>query len=259
MKLKGKVALVTGASRGIGRAVALRLAQEGADVVVNYHSNFQAANQVAGKIKNIGQRALVVKANVANGNEVNEMVNSALEKFGKINILVNNAGIELVGPFVDLREEDWDAMFNTNVKGCFLCCRAVAKHMIKQKGGKIINIASMLGKIGYESFAAYCATKFAVIGFTQSIALELAPYNINVNAVCPGSVDTDMLKKEFEDLAKQQGILVEEVRAKNISGIPLGRLEKPEDVAGLVAFLASDDSDYMTGQAINICGGVIMH
>ena len=259
MKLKGKVALVTRASRGIGRAIALRLAQEGADVVVNYHSNFKAANQVAGKIKKMGQRVLVVKANVANGDEVNKMVNSALEKFGKIDILVNNAGIALVGSFVDLREEDWDAMFNTNVKGCFFCCRAVAKHMIKQKGGKIINIASTCGKTGYKILAAYCATKFAVIGFTQSIALELAPYNINVNAVCPGAVDTDMSKKENEDLAKQQGISVEEVGAKNILGIPLGRLEKPEEVAGLVAFLASDDSDYMTGQAINICGGVVMH
>lgn len=259
MNLVGKVAIVTGSSRGIGRVVALRLAKEGANVVVNYRANFRAAKKVAEEIRAMGRESLVIRADVAHSNEVNEMVRATLERLGKIDILVNNAGIEFVGPFIDFKEEDWNAMFDVNVKGVFLCSKAVAKHMVKQGGGKIINIASISGKTGAGLYGAYCASKFAVVGLTQSMALELAPYKINVNAICPGVVETDMLEKEFKDLSKYLGKSPTEIKEKYISQIPMGQVEKPQDVANLAVFLASSNSDYMTGQAINICGGVEMH
>lgn len=258
MRLDDKVAIVTGAGRGIGEAISIRLAREGADVVV-CDVNLDSAKETAEKIETIGQRSLAVKTDVSKSSDVEKMVNLTLEKFGKIDILVNNAGIVIVKQIVELEEEEWDKVIDVDLKGVFLCSKAVAKVMINQKSGKIINISSDSGKTGYALFTSYNAAKFGVIGFTQGLAKELAPYGINVNAVCPGIVGTKMWEYVDEQLGKRWGLPKGEALKMHIKQIPLGRLETPEDVAGVVAFLASQDADYMTGQAINVTGGREMH
>lgn len=258
MRLDDKIAIVTGAGRGIGEAISVRLAKEGADIVVA-DINFNNAKRTVEKIKAIGRRALVVKVDVSKSNDIERMVDLTLEKFGKIDILCNNAGITIINSVVDFKEEQWDRMLNINLKGVFLCSRAVAKIMIKQKSGKIINTSSDSGKTGYALFASYNASKFGVIGFTQGLAKELAPYGITVNAVCPGIVKTKMWDYVDEELGKRWGLPKGEALKMHIKQIPLGRLETPGDVAGVVAFLASKDADYMTGQAINVTGGREMH
>ncbi len=258
MRLDDKVALVTGAGRGIGEAIAVRLAQEGADIIV-CDIDVNSARETAEKIKRIGRRSLVTKSDVSKIADIEKMVNLTLEKFGKIDILVNNAGIVIVGSVTEYREEDWDKTINVNLKGVFLCCKVVAKVMIKQKSGKIINIASDSGKTGSALFVPYNASKFGVVGFTQGLAKELAPHKINVNAVCPGVVETKMWDCVDEKLRRMWGLSKVEALKMHIKRIPLGRLEKPKDVAGVVAFLTSKDADYMTGQAINVTGGREMH
>lgn len=258
MRLDDKVAIVTGAGRGIGEAISIRLAREGADVVV-CDVNLDSAKETAEKIETIGQRSLAIKTDVSKSSDVEKMVNLTLEKFGKIDILVNNAGIVIVKQIVELEEEEWDKVIDVDLKGVFLCSKAVAKVMINQKSGKIINISSDSGKTGYALFTSYNAAKFGVIGFTQGLAKELAPYGINVNAVCPGIVGTKMWEYVDEQLGKRWGLPKGEALKMHIKQIPLGRLETPEDVAGVVAFLASQDADYMTGQAINVTGGREMH
>jgi Dehydrogenases with different specificities (related to short-chain alcohol dehydrogenases) len=257
--LEGKIALVTGAGSGIGRAIALGFAKRGADVVVD-DVNSEVANKVAEEIKALGRKALAIQADVTKKGEVNEMVKIALEKFGKIDILVNNVGsfVPYVN-LVDTEEDFWDRKMEINLKGTYLCTRAVVKQMIKQKKGKIVNVASDAGKIGYPGESAYCAAKFGVVGFTQVAARELAQYGINVNAVCPGVVDTPMMEKYVKQAAKEAGKSFEEQKKEFISLIPLGRFAKPEDIANLVAFLASHESDYITGQSMNITGGLIFH
>ena len=274
--LHGKVALVTGAGgkNGIGRAIATRLAKEGADVAVNditehpYASDqtdWQGLPDVVREIEAMGQRAISVVADVSDAKQVGEMVDKTVAHFGKIDILVNNAGT-MAGkdrvPVVDLAEEDWDRVQRVNVKGVFLCSRAVARHLIAQgTGGKIINMSSVTGKRGSARFAAYSASKFAVIGFTQSLACELAPYQVNVNAICPGLVETERFGHLAsvlmpENLSADEQL--SEYARRSEAAVPLGRLAEGEDVAKMAAFLASDEAAYLSGVSITVSGGTVM-
>lgn len=258
MKLTGKIAIVTGASQGIGRAITLRLAREGASLVIG-DIDVEAAEKVAREVRDGGTEALVVKVDVTKAEEVNKVIGEIAEKFGRIDILVNNAGISSMALVVDLKEKDWDANMRVNAKGVFLCSRAVARQMIKQKSGKIINNASLAAKRGAPFLGHYSASKFAVLGLTYTMALELAPYGITVNAVCPGIVETGMIRREWKWEGDLRGMTADQVREEVLSTIPLGRLAQPEDIAAVVAFLASKDADYMTGQALNINGGMENH
>lgn len=256
--LPDKIAIVTGASKGIGKAIALRLAKEGANIVIA-DVDVEEGRKVGQMIKDMGRDCLVVKCDVSKAQDVEDMVAATIQKFSRIDILVNNAGVSSMAPVVDLEEKDWDFNMNINAKGQFLCSRAVARQMIKQRSGKIINNASLAAKRGARFLAHYSASKFAVLGLTYTLALELAPYNITVNAVCPGIVETDMIKREWRWEGDLRGMSPEQVRDEFLSEIPLGRLCQPEDVAGVVAFLASKDADYLTGQAINVNGGMESH
>jgi 3-oxoacyl-[acyl-carrier protein] reductase len=243
--LSGKVAIVTGSSRGIGRAIALALAKDGANIVVNAVSKITKAREVAEEIESMGREALVIVADVSKKEHVESMVEQTLKRFGKIDILVNNAGV--VGPTVpiqELSEEDWERVISVDLKGTFLCCRAVIPHMIRQRSGKIVNISSIAGKEGNANMTAYCAAKAGIIGLTKALAEEVAKYGIRVNCVCPALIETELVERMD---TKQTEYLK--------SKIPLGRLGKPEEVAELVKFLVSDASDFITGQAINIDGG----
>jgi len=259
MKLKDKVAIVTGAGRGIGRGIALRLAKDGADVVVA-DINSETVNKVAKEIEALGRKSLAIVADVSNGESVYAMVEHTVAKFDKLDIMVANAGICQVKPAIEITEEEWDKIFSVNTKGAFLCDQAAAKQMIKQKQkhGKIINCASIAAHSGFSLLSSYSATKFAIMGFTQALAKELGPYGINVNAYCPGIVGTDMWELIDEKMGILTGVPKGETLKKYTELITLGRVETPDDVACLVSYLASADSDYMTGQAINICGGIIM-
>ena len=274
--LNGKVALVTGAGgkHGIGRAIAIRLAQEGADVAVNDitehpyaadQADWQGLPDLVREIETLGRRAISVVADVADAKQVGEMVDETVAHFGKIDILVNNAGT-LAGkdrvPVVDLTEEDWDRVQRVNVKGVFLCSQAVARHLIAQgTGGKIINMSSVTGKRGSARFAAYSASKFAVIGFTQSLACELAPYRVNVNAICPGLVDTErvghLASVLMPDNLSADAQLAEYTR-RSEAAVPFGRLAEGTDIAKMAAFLASDEAAYLTGVSITVAGGSVM-
>jgi len=256
--LPDKIAIVTGASKGIGRAIGLRLAKEGANVVIA-DVDKNEGEKVAQMIREMGRDCLAVKCDVSNVQEVEGMVEKTMQKLGRIDILVNNAGVSSMAAMVELEEKDWDFNMDINAKGQFLCSRAVAKHMIKQKSGKIINNASLAAKRGARFLAHYSASKFAVLGLTYTMAIELAPYNITVNAVCPGIVETDMIRREWKWEGDIRGMTPDEVRNEVLGEILLGRLCQPEDVAGAVAFLASKDADYLTGQSINVNGGMESH
>jgi len=247
MDLENKVALVTGASGGIGRAVALALAAQGADIAVNFSGNVEAAEKVKKEVESLGRKAIIVQASVASSAEVEGMVKSVLDHFGKIDILVNNAGITRDNLLMRMKEEDWDAVLETNLKGIFLCTKAVAKPMMKQRSGKIINIASVSGQMGNAGQANYAAAKAGVIGFTKTVARELAPRNITSNAVAPGFIAT-----------KMTDVLPEEVKENILKQVPLARLGNPEEVAHAVVFLASPKADYITGQVISVNGGMVM-
>ena len=274
--LNGKVALVTGAGgkNGIGRAIATRLAKEGADVGVNDitehpyaadQADWRGVPDVIREIEAMGRRAISVVADVSDAEQVRGMVDETVAHFGKIDILVNNAGT-IAGkdrvPVVDLAEEDWDRVQRVNVKGVFLCSQAVARHLIAQgTGGKIINMSSVTGKRGSARFAAYSASKFAVIGFTQSLACELAPYQVNVNAICPGLVDTErfghLASVLMPDNLSADEQLSEYARQSE-AAVPFGRLAEGADVAKMAAFLASDEAAYLTGVSITVSGGSVM-
>jgi len=257
-KLSDKVAIVTGASRGIGRAIALALARKGANIIVNYNHSENDAEKVVNEIKGFLTEALAVRADVSKRTEVKSLVKKTLEEFGRIDILVNNAGVEPMNKMVDITEKEWDYVMNINAKGTFLCNQAVALQMIESGcGGKIVNIASQAGKTGAEFLAHYSASKAAIIAFTKAAAKELAPYKINVNCVCPGVIQTDMQRQDLARSARFMGVTEEEMNKRILSIIPLGRFGKPEDVARVVLFLCSEDADYMTGQAINVTGGII--
>ncbi|MBT2725954.1 3-oxoacyl-[acyl-carrier-protein] reductase [Bacillus sp. ISL-75] len=247
MNLEGKAALVTGASRGIGREIALELARQGANVAVNFSGSEAKANEVVDEIKALGREAFAVKCDVSNSGEVAEMVKGTIDRFGKLDILVNNAGITRDNLLMRMKEEEWDDVININLKGVFLCTKAVTRQMMKQRVGRIINIASIVGVSGNPGQANYVAAKAGVIGLTKTTAKELASRNITVNAIAPGFITTDMTDK-----------LPEEVKTEMLKLIPLARLGEPKDIAKITAFLASDDSAYITGQTLHIDGGMVM-
>ena len=247
MLLDGKCALVTGASRGIGRAVALKLASEGAKVALNFAGNEAAAEAVKQEIEAAGGEAILVKANVADEAAVQEMVQKTTDAFGRIDILVNNAGITRDGLLARMKEEDWDAVLSTNLKGVFLATKAVAKVMMKQRAGRIVNMASVVGITGNAGQANYAAAKAGVIGFTKTIAKELASRGVTANAVAPGFIATDMT-----------AVLSDKAKEAALTGIPLGRMGTPEDVSAAVLFLVSDQAPYITGQVLNVDGGMVM-
>jgi len=249
MDLKNKVAIVTGSRRGIGKEIALALAKAGANVVVS-DINLDDCNKVVEEIKAIGKKGLAVKADVSNPEDVSQMINLTTEKFGKVDILVNNAGIYMQKSLTDLTEQDFDRVLDINLKGVFLCSKAAVPEMIKQDKGKIINITSIAGQVGFANSSAYCASKGAVINMTRELALELAQYKINVNAIGPGVIETDMTKELLKDKATRETLL---------ANIPLSRIGKPEDIANAALFLASDNSDYITGITLFVDGGWIAH
>lgn len=247
MKLEGKVALVTGASRGIGREIALGLAKQGADVVVNYSGSEERANQVAAEIKELGRNAIAVQCDVSNSESVTSMVKATIDTFGKLDILVNNAGITKDNLLMRMKEDEWDDVININLKGVFLCTKAVTRQMMKQRSGRIINISSIVGVSGNPGQANYVAAKSGVIGLTKTTAKELSSRGITVNAIAPGFITTDMTDK-----------LTEDVKDQMLKQIPLARFGEPSDIANVVVFLASEDSRYMTGQTLHVDGGMVM-
>ncbi len=248
MFLENQVALVTGASQGIGRAIALALARAGARIAANYYPDqIDRARQVVDEIKSSGSECIMVGADVSNKVDVEAMIAQVLEHFGSLDILVNNAGITRDQLLLRMRDEDWHSVLNTNLTGVFYCSRAALKPMLKNRWGRIINIASVVGITGNAGQANYAAAKAGVIGFTKSLAREVASRGITVNAVAPGYIETEMTGK-VSDRAKEQFL-------KNI---PLGRPGRPEDVAGVVVFLASHSADYITGQTIHVDGGMVL-
>lgn len=247
MNLAGKVALVTGAGQGIGRAIALKLAALEADLAL-VDLNPATVQETAAEIEKLGRRALALQADVSRKPEVDQAVQRVLEVFGRVDILVNNAGWTKYTPFLQETEEYWDRVMAVNLKGTILCSRAVLEAMIKQGGGKIINIASDAGRVGAANEAVYSACKAGVIGFTRALAREIAGHNIRVNCVSPGTTDTPLVHQMFTP----------EELAKRTRPIPLGRLGQPEDIAAAVAFFASDAADYITGQVLSVSGGITM-
>lgn len=253
MRLKNKVAIITGGSRGVGRAVALTLAREGADIVV---ASRHPANQTTRAVQELGRASFWAKVDVSRAEDVEKMTSQTLQQFGKIDILVNSAAVFVLAKVVDMTEEQWDFVLDVNAKGMFLCCRAVGREMVRRNaGGKIVNISSNAGLVGYANYSAYCASKWAVLGFTQSLAKELAPFRINVNAICPGDVDTDMLQDEIGKIARARSVSEEEVRQEKLRSIPMGKFASPEDIANLTLFLVSDESSHITGGFIKVTGG----
>lgn len=247
LNLKNKIAVITGGSRGIGKEIAKKLAYNGANIVINYTAKEEEALKTKEEIENLGVKCIVIKCDVSKSEEVNEMINKTIKEFGRVDILVNNAGITKDNLLMKMKEEDFDKVIDINLKGVFNCTKAVTRPMMKNKYGKIINISSVVGVIGNVGQANYCASKAGVIGFTKSTARELASRNININAVAPGFIDTDMTK-----------VLSDDIKNSMLSTIPKKEFGKPEDVANAVVFLASDMSSYITGQVINVDGGMVM-
>ena len=244
MKLKEKIALVTGGSRGLGKAIALQLAKDGAQVVVNYATSTDKAEEVVATIQSEGGKALAMKADVSHLEEVEKMVDTIYEQFGRIDILVNNAGVTRDELLISMEREDWDKVIATNLGGLFNCSKAVAKYMMMQKSGRIINMSSVAGERGGRGQSNYAASKGAVNAFTRSVAMELARKKVTVNAVAPGVVETEM---SSEVIRRAQDII--------LNSVALKRLGQPEEIAKVVAFLASDDSSYITGEVIRVDGG----
>jgi len=250
MGLQGKVALVTGASSGIGRAIAMELGSQGATVVVNYVGDVAFANEVVAVIQQAGGKAVAIAADVSSSADVQRMFDQAAQQFGGVNLLVNNAGIEKHTPFLDKPEAEWDKIIAVNLKGTFLCTQAAARQMAKSgKGGTVVNISSVHEDLPFPGYADYCASKGAIRMLCRDLALELAPYKINVVNVAPGAVDTPINKGTMADPEKKMALIRE---------IPLGRVAQPREIAKLVAYLAGDDASYITGTTIVIDGG-LMH
>ena len=247
MNLKGKTAIVTGGSRGIGRAICLELARQGADIVFSYAGDTAAAEETCSQIQALGGKARAIQGDVADAAAVQTLVNTAVQELGGVDILVNNAGITRDGLAMTLKEEDFQAVVDTNLKGAFLCMKAVARPMMKARRGRIINLASVVALRGNPGQINYCASKAGVIGMTKSLAKELGSRGITVNAVAPGYIETDMT-----------AALPESARQSMLATVPLGRPGQPEDVARAVAFLASDEAAYITGQVLCVDGGMAM-
>jgi len=259
MRFKDKAVVITGGGKGIGRAVSHAFAHEGARILVGFSSDEQAAVETAEQIHKTGAEAEVFKVDVTVKRECEAFVDRAVELFGRIDVCVNNAGVSTMNWIVDLTEEEWDFNMDVNAKGLFLCCQKEVKHFIAQGGGgRIVNVASVAAKRPAMLLAHYAASKYAVLGFSKTLAQEVAEHNITVNCVCPGFVRTAMQEREVGWEAKLRGLSREQVIEEYVAATPLGRLEEPEDVAKVVLFLASDDAGFMTGQAINVCGGTEM-
>ena len=247
MRLQDKVAMVTGAGSGIGRGISVRMAEEGADIV-GIDLNEKGMGETASAVQALGRNVLMLKANVAVPQEVEQIVEEAIRACGRIDILVNNAGVEWSATLTKMTEECWDKVLNVNLKGVFLCTQAVAKRMAERRYGKIINISSVAGKAAIFGGANYCAAKAGVIGLTRVTAVELAKKGINANAICPGPIDTPMFQSIPEKYQQQM-----------VDSVPKGRVGTPRDIANLALFLATDEADYITGQAINCDGGWLMN
>ena len=249
MKLKNKIAIVTGSGRGIGKSTALELAKEGAKVVVS-DIDIKECQNVCDEIKKIGSDAIAVKCDISKKSDVDAMIKKTMQKFQKIDILINNAGVVLTKPFVEMTEKDWDFVLDINLKGVFLCTNAVVKQMIKQKSGKIISVASIAGEVGFMNTSAYCASKAGIINLTRGLALELSPHNINVNAIAPGVIATKMTEDMLKDKKTKEVLL---------ASTPLGRVGQPEEIGKAAVFLASDDSNFITGHTLVVDGGWLTH
>ncbi|HLI47443.1 MAG TPA: 3-oxoacyl-[acyl-carrier-protein] reductase [Chthonomonas sp.] len=247
MKLSDRVAIVTGASRGIGKAIALELAAEGAKVVVNYNRNAASAEETVKTLLEAGKEAVALQADVADASQVEKLVQSTIERFGRVDILINNAGVTRDKLVMRMSEEDWDTVLNTNLKGAFLCSRAVAPIFLKQRSGVIVNISSVIGKVGGPGQANYSASKAGLIGLTKSLAKELGSRNIRVNAIAPGFIETEMTE-----------VLKPEQREAALKQIPLARFGGSREVARVAVFLCSDDASYIHGEVITVDGGLFM-
>ena len=247
MNFAGKTAVVTGGSRGLGRAVCLELAKDGANVVLCYAGNEAAAGETVAACEALGAKALAVRCDVAKADEVKALMDAAVQAFGRIDILVNNAGITRDGLLMMMKEDDFDAVINANLKGAFLCMKAASRLMMKQRWGRIVNLSSVVGLRGNAGQVNYAASKAGVIGMTKSLAKELATRGVTVNAVAPGFIDTDMT-----------AAMPQAAREATLASIPMGRMGAPEDVAKAVAFLASDEAAYVTGQVLAVDGGMAM-
>jgi NAD(P)-dependent dehydrogenase (short-subunit alcohol dehydrogenase family) len=258
MELKGQIAIVTGAGRGIGRAIALELARQGADIVIA-EMDQAGAKRTAEEVGALGRKSLAVATDVTSRADLRAMVDRAKAEFGRIDILINNAGIYKAAATLDVTEDHWDAIMNINAKAVFFATQAVLPVMIAQKSGVIVSLASMAGKIGSKTNLPYNASKAAVVSMTKSLALAHAGEGIRVNCVCPGFVETDMWKVVSRDQGKLLGMTPEEFTRQRAAQVPLGRMETPEDVAHVVAFLAGPRSGYMTGQALSVDGDLVMH
>jgi meso-butanediol dehydrogenase/(S,S)-butanediol dehydrogenase/diacetyl reductase len=258
MELEGQAAIVTGAGRGIGRAIALELAELGADVAVA-ELDAEGAERTAEEVRALGRRAVAIPTDVTRQADLDAMTSQTLEQFGRIDVLVNNAGIYRAAPALEIDEAHWDAIMDINTKALFFASRTVLPHMVKAKRGNIISLASMAGKLGTTSSLAYAASKSAVISITRSLALSFAADGIRANCVCPGFVQTDMWRQVEQGVSSVLGTTVDELNRQRLAQIPLGRWEQPEDVARVVGFLASGKSAYITGEAVNVSGGLVMH
>ncbi|MDO8885354.1 3-oxoacyl-[acyl-carrier-protein] reductase [Candidatus Oleimmundimicrobium sp.] len=247
MTFKNKVALVTGSTKGIGKEICLKFAELGADIVVNARSSEVEAEPLINKIKNLGRKAIFIQADVSVFDEASSLIEQAIQKMGKVDILINNAGITRDNLIIRMKEDEWDSVLNVNLKGTFNCIKAVSRHMIKRREGVIINLSSVVGLIGNAGQANYSASKAGVIALTKTVAKEFASRGIRANAVAPGFIQTKMTER-----------LSDEVKNKVLENIPLAKFGSPRDVANVVAFLASDDARYITGQVISVDGGMIM-
>lgn len=245
--LKGKCAVITGASRGIGKCIATKFAKEGANVVINYRNNEEEALKVKQELEDLGSQVLVVKADVSELEQAENLIKEAKKEFGRVDILVNNAGITKDNLIIRMKAEDFDSVIKTNLKGAFNCLKAVTPIMLKQKYGKIVNMASVVGVVGNPGQVNYCASKAGLIGMTKSLAKEIGSRNITVNAIAPGFIDTDMTK-----------ILSDDQKKKILSQIPLNKFGNVEDIANVALFLGSENSNYITGQVIHVDGGMAM-
>ncbi|WP_430882824.1 3-oxoacyl-[acyl-carrier-protein] reductase [Fusibacter sp. JL216-2] len=247
MNFEGKTVIVTGGSRGIGRAIALDFAKSGASVVVNYNRNAEKAEEVVKEIEAIGPKGLAVQCNVSNQEDVDGLLKATVDTFGTVDFLINNAGITKDTLILRMKENDWDAVVDTNLKGTFMTTKVIGKYMLKKKSGRIVNITSVVGLMGNAGQSNYAASKAGVVGFTKSIAKEFASRGLTVNAVAPGFIESDMTD-----------VLSDDVKEMYSKAIPLGKMGKPEDVANAVKFLCSDMSKYITGQVIQVDGGMLM-
>lgn len=247
MNVIGQTALITGASRGIGKEIAIELSKQGINVAITYINNRENAEEVVKQIKQNGVNGMAVKADISKENDVDNMIRTVNKEMGAIDVLVNNAGITKDNLFIRMKTEEWDDVIETNLRGTYLCTKYVIREMMKKRRGKIINIASVVGIIGNSGQGNYSASKAGIIGLTKSLAKELASRNINVNAVAPGFIETDMT-----------GVLKQDIKDSLVKSIPMKRIGTPKDIANIVVFLASEESDYITGQVINVDGGMVM-